>query len=90
MNQKLQKMTLQETINQTKNMTKQEFETLFFHILQIATTKYNISFLPKNFMTKQKNDLVNKKENTDDMYNSIVAEQFLAGYDEGDNIYNTL
>ena len=47
-------MTLQETLKQTESMTKQDFETLFFHVLRIATTKYNISFTPSQSLLQKK------------------------------------
>ena len=40
-------MTVTEKI---ETMNKQEFQDLFFYILQIATTKYNISFSQKDTM----------------------------------------
>ena len=46
-------MTLQETLKQTESMTKQDFETLFFHVLRIASTKYNISFAPNKLIPSQ-------------------------------------
>ncbi len=43
-------MLLTETLKQTEKMSKQEFQTLFFHVLQIASEKYNISLFPNNFI----------------------------------------
>ncbi len=36
-------MTIQQIITETKKMKKQEFQDLFFHMLKIANTKYNIN-----------------------------------------------
>ena len=46
-------MTLIETIEQTEQMTKQEFQTLFFHMLQVANTKYNMSIFLNDFNEKK-------------------------------------
>jgi len=48
-------MLLTETLKQTENMNKQEFQTLFFHVLQIASEKYNISLFPNNFIKQAYN-----------------------------------
>ena len=36
-------MTIQQIISETKKMKKQEFQDLFFRMLKIANTKYNIN-----------------------------------------------
>ncbi len=46
-------MTLTETIRQTDQLNEQEFQTLFFHMLQTANTKYNMAFFLNSFMTNR-------------------------------------
>ncbi len=48
-------MLLTETLKQTEKMSKQEFQTLFFHVLQIASEKYNMGFVLKNIKKNNKN-----------------------------------
>ena len=61
-------MTLTETIKQTEQMNKQDFQTLFFHMLQTAKTKYNMTFLLNDLMTGKnsllKYDFENENEKT--------------------------
>lgn len=85
-----------------ETLNKQEFQTLFFHMLQVATTKYGISFFPKGFITgknttqkyvfenESEKKLKQQNKNSDDIYNDIIANEFLAGYSEQDNIYDTI
>ena len=62
-------MTVTEKIN---TMDKQEFQDLFFYILQVATTKYNISFFPNGFVTDK--DIIRK-------YNSEKENEITISYD---------
>ncbi len=47
-------MNLLETKKQVEQMNEQEFQSLFFHILKIANTKYNMSFFLSGILNKNK------------------------------------
>jgi hypothetical protein len=54
-------MTLIETIKETDKMSKQEFQALFFHMLQVANTKYKMSIFLNDFQEKEQKILTEQK-----------------------------
>ena len=82
-------MTTQEIIEQTETLSINEQKSLIsFLVLKYINPDKKQDFM---HLFDYKNDFEKKKNTeTDDIYNTIVTEQFLNGYSEEDNIYNSL
>ncbi len=59
-------MTIQQIISETKKMKKQEFQDLFFRMLKIANTKYNINVFVHTAEPKEYNIPENKTDNVEE------------------------
>ena len=85
-------MTVQQIIKQSDTFTLEERQQLGYYFLfstMNRNKKNNILQLfhyNSNFNISE----VAEEENIEDIYNSVVAEQFLKGYSKEDNIYNSL
>jgi len=77
-------MTAQEIIKQTEKLSPDEQKSLIsFLVLRQLNPEKKEEF--ENLFHYKK-----QTDSADDVYNSIVAEQFLNGYSEEDNIYNSI
>ncbi len=77
-------MTTQDIIRQTKEFTaEQKQELAYYFLLSIISEDKKQKF--KNLF-HYKNNVSEIKKDTD----TIVTEQFLSGYSEEDDIYNSL
>ena len=85
-------MTVQQIIKQTENFTVEEKQELGYYFLFSTIDRNKKNNIMQLFHYNSDFNTSNHKseENIDDIYNSVVAKQFLKGYSKEDNIYNSL
>ena len=81
-------MTTHEIIKQTETLSPDEQKSL----ISFLVLKYINPDKKQNLMQLfyYRTDFDGNKNDPDDIYNSIVAEQFLAEYSKEDDIYNSI
>jgi len=82
-------MTTKEIIKETETFTIEQKQQLAYYFLFSILNEDKKQNLMELFHLKNDSKAINKST-VDDIYNSIVAEQFLDGYDKEDDIYNSL
>ena len=84
-------MTTQEIIKQTETFTIEQKQQLAYYFFFATISEDKKQDFIQLFHSKNDFEEIKEKNNEpDDIYNTTVAKQFLNGYSEEDNIYNSL
>lgn len=83
-------MTTQDIIKQTKSFTIEQKQQLGFYFLFSSISEDKKQEIMHLFHYKNDFEEIENKKDSDDIYDTVVLENFLQGYSEEDNIYNSL